>query len=89
MNQDNDLPDPDAEIEVLTHGDHREINVDGWNDALPDGVYRVYTEQSVRTLLEAAAQHSYRPGDYNGHVSYQDHVRRHEPADNENTLPRH
>jgi len=45
------LPEPDAEIEVLTHGDHREINVDGWSDALPDGVYKVYTERHVQELL--------------------------------------
>lgn len=56
-----DLPEPDAEIEVLTRPDHREINVDGWRDALPDGVYKVHTEQSVRTLLKAATQRGRQP----------------------------
>lgn len=47
------LPEPQAEIEVRSMKTYLDLSIHEWRDTLPDGTYKIYTEQQVRDLLEA------------------------------------
>lgn len=48
------LPEAQCEIDVRTHATYVGHEIYEWRDNLPDGTYKLYTEQQVRELLAAA-----------------------------------
>lgn len=51
-----DLPEAQCEVEVRSHATYVDHPIYEWRDNLPDGTYKLYTEQQVRALLAAAPQ---------------------------------
>lgn len=47
------LPEPQAEIEVRSMKTYLDLSIHEWRDTMPDGEYKIYTEQQVRQLLAA------------------------------------
>lgn len=47
------LPWPQAEIEVRSMKTYLDLSIHEWRDTLPDGTYKIYTEEQVRQLFQA------------------------------------
>lgn len=46
-----ELPEADAEIDVHSMKTYLDLSIHEWNDKYKDGVYKIYTESTILTLL--------------------------------------